>query len=963
MSVLEESKVTKQRNGNLFNKDDVRNIKNKFISNSGYASANGYCITHPIYLEGGRVVKTYLPANTYGATVAFICDDDGTIYIQKAMTTVMSYVIPKNGYYRFNYMSVRESISMVCYDEYPSTYIPFQNAEIENNVEFSESQKEYIAQVMQSKADTVLEVGKNLFDKSKAIAHYFLHDTNGSLFYTSSDGHYITNKIPVEEGKIYHIQRPNLAQTSAVRFLDENDNILTPIFPDGQGYAPFVPATGKNASVQAPVGAKYFQCTVVFNNQGSLDNTQFELGSSFTGYEPYTEKKVLPYEELPKQLLDEINQEASEGTKIINIANSDKIGVFSTSFMNGYCMKNHHHLNNLSMFLDYIFYNYGKSGDNELTNLARLESDSTWLGVVPPSQWNIRYGIIMHDDNSQGLKAANADTTYENSKKLANAVKSLGGIPIFSTEHDTDFTYYQGIIRLCNEEGYMFMNWGTKARKLFNTVFAPFWYNSHPSTRTGWMISYGMLPYLQSLPRPMQCIKLFRVRSGVDTTNLQNLVFEDYYSRAERFVELTCGVSALTSATAKYFDRLDATGKSFADVNDEYQNLQNGTAVTFGNFALINAVLPYNKTGLQSLILYLTQTGVTNVYVQKVREISNPLPTGTNISFAISEGASEVSVGDTFTVTGGVHNDNLLGTYTVGAIVNGLLVTTTSGANKTTSGTDTPTITSSDFDAALVSLGGSSKYPTLEYMARYDKPLGEWVEVTITTEDGGFDLSDFIDTCLNLDSIAILLKGSNISISDLYLKAQGTKLKTEHSIPMTKFKKGTTALTDNLFDDSTSWSGVSTLPTFDNTAIASTVNPSSYEALPAGITTVKILSEGVSTRQNLIQSVLVNQNTYEPVKLQCRVVARYFPKYIDTDAKWETSDVNEQSFDVARLAISLGVSNTDSNPMKIAKLNVGAYWNEFIFDTYVAPSGAYYIKLECTDKEIQIAKVELEVIE
>ena len=628
--------------------------------------------------------------------------------------------------------------------------------------------------------------------------------------------------------------------------------------------------------------------------------------------------------------------------------------------MNGYAMKNHHHLNHLSMFLDYIIYNYGHSGDDELENLDKLERNLTWLGDIPPSKWNIKYGIIMHEENSSALKSASSDTIYENSKKLANAIKSLGGIPIFSTEHDTNYAYYQSAIQLCNEEGYMFMHWGTLAKKLFNTVFAPFWYNAHPATRTGWMITNGMLPYLQSLPRPTQCIKLFRVRESIDTTNLQNLVFEDLYTRAQRYVELTCGVSALTQATEKYFDRLDTTGKVFENVKDEYQQLQNKQEVSFGNYAMINLVLPYTKVGLKKLILYFSGTGVTNVYIQKIRQISNPLPATRYVAFGITQGANLIQPGDTFAVTGGVYNDNIKGNYTVSGIINGMLVTTINSSGKTTSGTDTPIITSSDFDVSNVILSGSYDYPSYDYMSRYKQPLGEWIDVTSEQlEDKGFELTNYIDTCLNFDSVAILLKGTNIFISDIFAKVIGSELKVTHSIPMFKYQKGESLITDSLLDNDTSWEGISDIANYDNTQTISTVS-SSYEKLPVGITTVKEFQQGQSIRQSILSSVLNNNNEYgEPIKIQIRVIARYFPKYINSDIEWETSEVTEQSFDVARFAVYFGNTVSQTNPTKVAEFNVGAWWNEFITETYCSESQLNYIKVACTDKKVQVAKIEV----
>ena len=47
------------------------------------------------------------------------------------------------------------------------------------------------------------------------------------------------------------------------------------------------------------------------------------------------------------------------------------------------------------------------------------------------------------------------------------------------------------------------------------------------------------------------------------------------------------------------------------------------------------------------------------------------------------------------------------------------------------------------------------------------------------------------------------------------------------------------------------------------------------------------------------------------------------------------------------------------NPTKVAEFNVGAWWNEFIVDTYCTENQLNYIKAICTDKKVQVAKIEV----
>lgn len=639
--------------------------------------------------------------------------------------------------------------------------------------------------------------------------------------------------------------------------------------------------------------------------------------------------------------------------EIIDIASSDKIGIFSTSFMNGYAMENHHHLNHLSMFLDYIIYNHGKSGDDEVEELARLEADQVWLGDIKPSKWNIRYGVVMHQENSGALVSMNPETIYYNSRMLANAIKSLGAQPIFSTEHDSDYSYYQCVLRLCREEGYMFMHWGTRALSLFNQVFKPMWWAFHPSTRTGWMITLGMLPYLQSLPRPNKCIKLFRLRDWIDSSDLNNLLYNNLYERAQRYIELGCGYDMIINNNL--FDRLDVPGAipGTTQHKDEYQKIQNKTSVSFGNYTLAEFITPYDKSSLHKFEITLDSTGITNVYVKKMCQLSKPIDAVRKQAFGVTAGEDKLTEGTSITISGITREDGtgLNKTYVVDGVINGLVITKTASSSQSpnrSSGTDKPIC---DIDG--VELFGSYDYPSYDYSNRYNKPYGEWMEVDFT--DGKANLTEHISTIMDYDKISLLFTGIDITIKDIRALISGDKPKVVTNIPMVTYKSGTSVITDTLFDDTTSWTGIESLTTYDNTQTKSTIDDS-YEPLPKGITTVKILNKGESTQQSFISGSLTNSsNVLEPTRLQIRIVARYFPKFIDSDEKWETSEISPQSFDISRLAIKFGNRT-------ISELSIGAWWYEYIFETYCTPSQTTTVTLECTDKTVQIARCEIEKI-
>ena len=789
---------------------------------------------------------------------------------------------------------------------------------------------------------SLLKNGKNLYNSKDDIDGDYINSIYGTIHKHEDTS--VSGLIPVKPNTVYYICRKGLS-TTEIRFLEENkETILKPYYPSGLESTTF--AFIESGPVLSPPTAAYVQFTVRFNKI-KPEHIQFEEGSSFTGYEPF--RTYVDYPHLPSDLkglstrVESLEEKQNTTEDVIDIASSDKIGFFSNSFLNGYCMLGKHAINNLSMFSDYIMYNFGHSGDDLLELLARVDANEKWLGDIPVQNWGIKYGVIAMQDNDGALYAASHDTYYENAKKMSNAIKAMGGIPILSTEHDSNEFYY-ALSRLAQDYNITFMDWGKIAKSLFNTVFRPFWYNSHPATRTAWMWTYGMKPYFDSLPRPQKVIKLFRKRPDVDASNLQNLMYEDLITRAEKFEELTCGVSALTEETDKFFDRISLNNTKYKEYKDEYQMIQNKTCVIFGDTALIEVVTPYDRNGCSALTAYIDSTGVQKAYIKKINSLQNPLPKQRFVAFGITSGT--LSKGQTFEITGGVFNDNIKGSYVVEDVIGGVVVTTTSSAGKTTSGTDNPTT-----NIGGVILKGSYDYPSADYMKRYNKPLGEWLEIPFSTK---MDLKSQLNTCMDFDKVAILLTGSAITISNVYFSVAGDKAKQVSKAPITSPKKGTSLLAKTTFNDNdTEWDGITNVVKY--VPVKSTLD-SQTESLPKGINTVRQLKKGQSIKQ-AISTSKINDNGYDNVCLQVKIKARHFPNYIDNDEKWNASKIKRGSYDCANLIVKIALSADDKNGDIIANIPVGLWWNEFIINTHYF--GGTHILIEAAGDDIQIAQCEV----
>lgn len=940
-------------------------IEGWYVNPSGGKQAYEECyITAPVAVKRGDYVIVKMYVNGAVSQIAY-CNEAGTGGYKKILNETdggeereISALITQDGYICFSantghtttYQIIRSGKLVEIFDAFAA-----EDAQIALH-------EERLDELNIIPENLLIQRSRNLFNKDEIITGFYIQSAEGIL--VDSPKSAVSGYIPVEPGKVYALKRSaGKLNTYEVRYLTEDKKTqLQPLNADGTSRGDLNFMAMADVITMAPEGAAYCQFTINFaGNSANYDAIQFEEGSKYTDYVPYLSRPYIGYGALPADLdgLSEAHNDLSDahnsleaivgrllkgvGTEEITLANSGKIGVFSNSFVNGYTMRTHHVLDNIGMWSDYIFCNYGHSGDDALETLARINANEAWLGKIPVQDLGLTYGVIAMQDNDGALFAADRETYRENFKKLAEAIRAMGAIPILGTEHDSTENYY-GLMALAQEEGYLFMNWGRMASSM--GLFAPFWHNSHPATRTHWLWTYGMKPYLDTLPRPDRGIKLFRKRP--DTAE-DDLMFNNLIERAERYVEIYSGYSCLTRDTEKYFDRLTNGKTSYEDVYSEYQKLQSGGSVNFGTHALIECVTPYTAGGIDKLYMTLSATGVEHTYIRRILSPQNPLPDKRYVAFGVTAGADLLTPGTTFNITGGVFNSNMTGAYTVDQVVDNVVVTTTSSDNKTPSGTDTPVCSISG-----VTMAGSYDYPSADYMLRFDRPLGEWEEITLD-ESGKTDLTEHLKHCMDYDKVSMLLTGTGIVVSGISFTAEGyEKKRTLPGKPMPVYKEGESLITDTKLDAGTAWKNIDSVPIYS--PVISAVDNKTAEPLPSGITTVRVLSEGDTLTQAYDRTKL-GQDSYHSDHIQIRVLARYFPEYIDTDAKWEQSEIYEGSYDCAQMSVII------DGKTRCARTQVGAFWNEFIFDVQFENGyTSSNLIIRCDKKSLQVAKAEMVLV-
>lgn len=624
---------------------------------------------------------------------------------------------------------------------------------------------------------------------------------------------------------------------------------------------------GRKATL--PEGTNYV--SILFSLQ-SLEIEQIFFKLNFGKHYTYDEYEAFYI--LDNEKLRYINTE--EQSKKITITNSSKIGIFGNSYSQGYTLKGKHYISNLSLFSDYQFRNFGRSGDEILKIMQRLRDNIKWLGDIPVQDWNLTYGIIACRDNNSALYGSDIETYYEHAKKLSKEIETIGAIPILSTEHHIlKNQLFNGFHRLSDEYGYMFMNWGTFAfNSMGGNYFQPMWYNNHPATRTQALWSENMRPWLDTLPRPKQSIKIFRKRSFIPVTNInEDLMYETKLQRAELFSELNVGHVCLNEESQKYFDRLNEKLEGYTTQKDEYQKIEYGTPVNVGTHSLISVILPCTKKGLKSLSFMIDSTNIEHVYIKKTLGLTEYLNPSSPVN-------------------------------------------------------------SSD--------------PNDPYYDIFEKPLGEWEEISIVDGVASVDEALF-NEILDYDTVSFLLTGtSDIEIQDIKVLWTGNEDKILDTGKQYKIANGTELLTSNIFDSG--WTAVGSPTVY--VPVEDPLNPGTTEHLPTDITTVY----EVTDTDYFEQAISDQPSNWRDLTFQVRVLCRNFPEYINSDDKYATSSIKEDSFDFGSLVVQLKRSSYDE--IIVGKKPVGLYWHELIFEGILTSKDNNKLIIKSANSTpIQVAKV------
>lgn len=628
-----------------------------------------------------------------------------------------------------------------------------------------------------------------------------------------------------------------------------------------------------------------------------------------------------------------------DSTKYVTVATSDKIGIIGDSYAeSAYAVKGKSYIAKLSLFSDFNFVNFGKSGDIYLGRIYDIRRKAARYGTLSYDGYKPKYSMLCCFTND--IKYLSEE---EYAECLENAIKTCRGIgsePIVCTEYHTGLTRTTSIVearrdlmrKIAKKNDCEFWDIATYCDLLFENSrkYAPFWGGTHPATRTNAMESDGYEMYLEHFERPKQSIKVFRLRGTY--SNLDDLMFATNYERAKIFQEINVGERAIDSVA----NVDNCTEHSGSVVNDEYGKLIQGTAISFINIALISCVLPAWGKDLTSLSAQFTASANVTVYVK--RSTATPYSQPTQLANFYIGANESASVGDVYTCA--EDNKN----YTV------VEVMVDEGGNKHLLASGSTTVAATSGTLTKVSGSGDS---TLHYTYREvgypssvlgNDTCGHWI--VAEGSNGVYDLTSVIGDCVDVDKVHILVVGSSFTLKDI---AFGYTANCEKSVvrkPALEFKtnyynSNTELLPSQKFGTAgtldSNWN-VTPVQTYEQTQ-GTNVLP-----LSDMVSVVK-----VSNSVNLSCTITPSKSGMAVLELWCR----YFPAVYTNGSG---NQITETSFDYNDVVVTL------DNAVPLSQ-RVNTHWKIVRFNVQLANSKQTSIKISSDANGIEVAYVSLKFVE
>lgn len=322
-------------------------------------------------------------------------------------------------------------------------------------------------------------------------------------------------------------------------------------------------------------------------------------------------------------------------TNVLSVFTSDKCAVSGDSYTQGdFTPKGKNVVGALGERMEWRFENMAIGGQTYATQLATLRANTPTYGNFGPKDFGATHVLCLAGRNDT-YGGRTPEQIKDDIRQTLETWQGLGCTTILSTPWNTQYggvgfqTFIKGI---ADEKGAHFIDMYPYTRNFYsgtvniNLVEAA---EGHQATRAKELMVNPLVPALEKiLGRPNQSLKIFRARETWTASTIQDYMFHTLYERGQRWQEIMTGHYAITDATEKYLDQMQSTVSE--KILSEYLMLQANVPVTFTNYMLVDAILPYEPKNVAMVTICLSDPTL-NVYVRDL--LGTPyqaagLPTG-----------------------------------------------------------------------------------------------------------------------------------------------------------------------------------------------------------------------------------------------------------------------------------------------------------------------------------------------
>lgn len=628
-------------------------------------------------------------------------------------------------------------------------------------------------------------------------------------------------------------------------------------------------------------------------------------------------------------------KEQIQGYHTLSIANAEKIGFIGDSYTEShFSVEGKAYICKLSLFSDYNYENFAKSGDTYRGNLDRMRKKlPIYHDKLSWQDYKPKYAVMISYTND--LKYMDEAQYLNDLRAVVETVRSLGALPIIATEYHSNFGpgIQIGLKEVAREYGCEFVDILDEVAKTRGKDYTPFWGGTHPGTRTNHLMADPLEEYLDQLPRPRQSLKLFRLRE--DFNELSELIFHTNEERAKLFKEINVGHSALTNS--KEVDAV--TAASHDPITSEYLMLQNGEGVNFENIALISAILPSTSLGLEEVGIDLGDFE-GDVYIKDI--VKEPYPTPTFYQRFDLEGKVHVAVGDEYKSDNPHFKDYIFTVKEVDgqsilALPYPRIATNIPGKLTKVSGQGEDEIA-----YPYTAIGFSNDYP--EGKAQ----IGHYIK--LTKKDGKYMVpKSLLEKAVDYDKIHFLaVKQGQFELSKVEVLWKGVENKVYTHKPFSKLSaKGEILLPMQTVQNEealATWQGVTDQEVF----------VPEDECLPGGLAGCTLLTADGSLSKVVSYTV---QEEARPVLISA--VARYFPEIYDLAQAKEQCAITEMSYDYGTLCLDMIYNGR----VYTQKRRVGMHWKDVKFETILpAHTSEVMLRLYTEEKPLQFVSLSMQAL-